>query len=72
MIGETSNKDTMVIEIIEEFLIKRREILERMLWVGCNPDNPELYKKQYEEGFKLMIELNNLKNEYMCKIRKIV
>jgi len=44
----------------EEFIQKRNNIIERMLWVGCNPDNKELYKKQSEEGFKLMIKLLNL------------
>lgn len=50
---------------IKKYLKKREKILERMIWVGCNPDNPELLKKQSEEGFKLIKDLNQLNKEFM-------
>ncbi|KKN76303.1 hypothetical protein LCGC14_0371550 [marine sediment metagenome] len=49
----------------EEYMKTRSEIIERMLWIGCNPDNPDLFKEQSEEGFKLMGELNNLTKQFI-------
>jgi len=45
---------------IDEYNKKRNDIIERMFWVGCNPDNPEMFKKQAKEGFKLMEEMSDL------------
>jgi len=50
---------------IKKYLKEREKILERMIWVGCNPDNPELFKKQAEDGFKLMGELTKLDYEFI-------
>jgi len=44
----------------DDYINQKREIMEKMFWVGSNPDDVELYKKQAEEGFKLMDELKLL------------
>jgi len=57
-------------ELFTEFWQKRAMIQEEMLWVGCNPGNPEMFKKQSEEGFRLMVESGKLAKEYLEKIEK--
>lgn len=48
----------------KEIFNKIQDNIEQMIWVGCNPDNPELFKKQASEGFKLMAENSKLWREY--------
>jgi len=57
-------------ELFIEFWQKRAAIQDEMIWVGCNPGNPQLYKKQREEGFALMGKMNRLAREYLEKIEK--
>ena len=54
--------------LLHEYFQKRADIHEEMLWIGCNPSDPEIFKKQSEEGFKKMYELNELGREYQKKI----
>lgn len=54
----------------KEFWMKRGHIQDEMIWVGCNPSNPEMFEKQAEEGFKLMHKLGILAKEYLEKIEK--
>ena len=54
--------------LLKEYFQKRAEIHEEMLWIGCNPSDPELCKRQAEEWFKKMCELNELGREYQRKI----
>ena len=58
-------------EIIREFFQKRAAIQDEILWVGCNPSIPEMYKKQCEEGFKLMRKMNDLAIEYNKKLNEV-
>ena len=57
-------------ELFTEFWQKRAAIQDEMIWVGCNPGNPQLYKKQCEEGFRLINKMNKLVREYLEKIEK--
>ena len=40
-----------------------RDNHERMIWIGCNPEDPEMYKKQCDDGFGLMMANLILYNE---------
>lgn len=53
-----------------EFWHKRAMMQEEMIWIGCNPDNPEMFKRQAEEGFRLMGKMSLLVKEYLEKIEK--
>ena len=57
-------------EIFREFWRKRADIIEEMFWVGCNPEDQKMFKKQAEDGFKLMFKMSKLAKEYMEKINK--
>lgn len=57
-------------ELLKEWHEKRFEMQEKTLWIGCNPDDPELFKKQADEGFKLMIEFSNYTKEILNKINE--
>jgi len=57
-------------DLLREFMEKRAIIKEEMVWIGCNPSDPELYKKQSDEGFRLMVKLGKLMIEYDKKIRE--
>lgn len=56
------------LELMNEFMQKRAYIQEEMLWIGCNPDNPEMFKQQSRAGFEKMHELSRLAVEYKKKI----
>lgn len=54
--------------LLKEWFEKRFEMQEKTLWIGCNPDDPEMFKKQATEGFQLMIEFSNYTKEILNKI----
>ena len=57
-------------ELLRKFIQDRANMQERMLWIGCNPSNPEIFKKQTEEGFKVMMEMSNLARKYIKAIEE--
>ena len=59
------------LEILTEFMQKRAIIQDEILWVGCNPSNPEMFKQQCEEGFNLMDKMSRLACEYKLKLKEL-
>jgi hypothetical protein len=56
------------IELIREWWAAHFEFKEKIIWIGCNPSNPEMFKQQADDGFKLMFEFSKYTHEMMKKI----
>jgi len=54
------------LEILNEWWQKRAELQEKIIWIGCNPSEPEIYKKQVEETLALLRDFN----KYSCEVAR--
>ena len=58
-------------KLLREFMTKRANLQEEIIWIGCNPSDPEMFKKQAEEGFMAMRKMSELAVEYGKKLMEI-
>ena len=58
------------LELMYEWMKAHSEFKEKVLWIGCNPSDPEMFKQQADDGFKLMAEFSKYTTEMLKKIEE--